>query len=157
MRYPGILSSLHPQSRRGEQRTSQLRRIMVNATCGAAAALADFEKEQGERERDQERMSAGLAESGELWHPQHGQVTLYLTACPHRFNITLAALLRFALHGFQFISYAQESNTPLILLRCQGVRTENSLLLRDSDLGLPHIFTFFCCEIPPSYRLQSIP
>lgn len=111
MRHPGILFSLHPRSRRGEQRTSQLRRIMVNATCGAAAALADFDKEEWERERDGERMSAGLVESGELWHPQ--KVSLYLTACLHRFNITLAALLRFALHRVQFI-HTPKNPTPLL-------------------------------------------
>lgn len=116
MRHPGILFSLHPQSRRGEQRTSQLRRIMVNATCGAAAAL-----EQGERERDQERMSAGLVESGELWHPKHGQVSLYLTACPNCFNITLAALLRFALHRVQFISIRSRSQHTLFCCDAMGL------------------------------------
>ncbi len=113
MRHPSILFSLHPRSRRGEQWTSQLRHIMVNATCGAAAALADFDKEEWERERDGERMSAGLVESGELWHPQNGQVSLYLTACLHRFNINLAALLRFALHRVQFI-HTPKNPTPLL-------------------------------------------
>lgn len=103
MQHPGILFSLHPRSRRGGQQTSQLRPIMVNPTCGAAVILADFDKEVREREWDRERMSAGLVESGELWHPQNGQVSLYLTACLHRFNITLAAILRFALHRVQFI------------------------------------------------------
>lgn len=121
MRHPGILFSLHPQSRRGEQRTSQLRRIMVNATCGAAAALAHFDKEEGERERDRERMSAGLVESGVLWHPKHGQVSLYLTACPNRFNITLAALLRFALHRVQFIHIRSRSQHTLFFCDAMGL------------------------------------
>ncbi len=79
--------------------------------CGSPCRFS--QRRVRERERDRERMSAGLVESGELWHPQNGQVSLYLTACLHRFNKTLAALLRFALHRVQFI---QTPNNPTPLL-----------------------------------------
>lgn len=135
MRQPGVLFSLHPQSQRGEQRTSQLRRITVNATCGAAAALADFDKEERERERGRERMSLGLVESGGLWHLHHGQVSLYLTACLHRFNITLAALLRFALHWVRFIHSLKNPIHSVFYSNIKAFGIENWFVLRNSDLN----------------------
>lgn len=69
-----------------------------------------FDRERGERDREDERrkereISAGLADSGEVWHPQHGHMSLYLTACFAQICSPRGSA-----------SFIRSSNTPLILL-----------------------------------------